>query len=273
MMGAEEFLEVFRPERSRYVVRYQGRARPWTEYGYLSQALIEQHLRGDCMVAFFAGEGGRDYVGVDVDDHEKMGGDGGWVGGEGGEVRSTEKLRAKVIEVTRRMGTIPSAVFRTPHGAHCYWLFDREVQDELLGELMAPIVAGQAGEEDVVGEHRPTMRMALRVPNPKMFVGPTLEAVEFPGFKELARYNIVDVLGERVRPEAVAAWEREKSEKTRARAWTWEDPVESGVGAGLAGAEPRAGVTETGVDLGMKGQGHGLRRGPNRGGGGSAAER
>jgi hypothetical protein len=193
MSDLEDFLAVLRPDRQRYVITRPGR-KPYEAKSYLSESLIEAHYRGDLMVAFFASGPGRDYVAIDVDDHRRTGGTGGWNG-----ATPTERLVEKIEEVVHRMRVEPSVIFRSPEGAHLYWLLDRQLPNEVLALAMNPVVA------DLIGEYRATPKDALRIPLPWSAVNLLYEHEEFAGFRNLPRRSAEAIFGERISPKNIKA--------------------------------------------------------------------
>jgi len=202
MTPIEGFLQVLRPDRKRYVISRQG-GRDYEEKGFLSVGLIEAYYRGSVKLAYFSSGAVRDYVGIDVDDHKKKGGKGGWLGKV-----PTRELVEKVDEVLHRMRVEPSARFKSPQGLHLYWFLDRALPNEVLDEVMRPIVEGLA-------EHLPTPRHALRIPRPQMLRDEFYEAVEFPGFENLRRVRVEEVFGDATKPEVLAAKAKARAAQRR----------------------------------------------------------
>lgn len=175
----DEFFEVVRPVRERCVLARRRLQKPWMERRWLSRELVERQQESGLMLAYYAREGGRDWVAVDVDDHE----DGGWRSG-----RPTEKLRVKAVEVLERMGREPSVAFATPRGVHLYWFMTRAVPEDVIVRVMDRRVEG-------IAEHRPTTKDALRVPDAARCVNGALEPTVFEGFGSMKRWNPEEVLG------------------------------------------------------------------------------
>ena len=223
------------------------------ERRWLSRELVERQQERGLMLAYYAREGGRDYVAVDVDDHE----DGGWKGGA-----PTERLRQKAKDMVERMGQEPSVAFATPRGVHLYWFVTRVVPEDVIVRVMKERVDG-------IAEHRPTVKDALRVPDAARCVNGTLEPVGFGGFGAVKRWNPEEVLGVdcEMRPRTVedlrSRYRRVLEEEVEgngrgAGAGSWEGPrVPEGRGV-ATDKLMRAEGTGTIVDVGKRAAGSGM---------------
>lgn len=185
MTEVEEFFATFRPNRKEYVRRDTEK----TISAPLTAEIVQEHLDGKIVVAFKASGVERDYVGVDVDDHES----GTWLNKMlvGGYPKITEKYE----EVVRRMrGKKPSVMFRSPRGLHAYWFMDRGLPSLLLDEVM------RERFEDRFAENLPTNRDALRVPRPQDYLGDDLRPRDFTGYEGMRRYAPEAIFGEEIKP-------------------------------------------------------------------------
>ena len=186
MSAIEEFFKVFRPKRDEYVRRDTEK----TIYAPLTKKVVQEHLDGKIVVAFKASGAERDYVGVDVDDHEGS----AWLNKmlEGGYSKITEKYE----EVVRRMRQKPSMMFRSPRGLHLYWFMSRSLPSLLLDEVM------KERFEDRFAESLPTNKAALRVPRPQDYLGEDLSSKAFEGYEGMPRYAPEAIFGEEIKPGA-----------------------------------------------------------------------
>jgi hypothetical protein len=186
MTAIEEFFATFRPNRQEYVRRDSEK----TITAPLTAKVVQEHFDGKIVVAFKAAGVERDYVGVDVDDHEG----GPWLNKM--LVAGYSKITEKYEEVVRRMGgKEPSVVFRSPRGLHAYWFMDRSLPSLLLDEVM------KERFEDRFAENLPTNQAALRVPRPQDYLGDNLRPREFAGYEGMRRYAPEAIFGEEIRPE------------------------------------------------------------------------
>ena len=119
--ATRSFIEVFKPRTGRYSLWDEAavpdeRGRKWRwQRTKLTEEIIEEAQQGRKLISFLCWSSTQ-YFGVDVDDHVN----GGWLGDE-----PTNELIRKTEEAFRRVGTKPCAIFRSPHGIHAFWFFDK----------------------------------------------------------------------------------------------------------------------------------------------------
>ncbi len=209
----KDFLTMFKPRRDAYVQKDKfGNLQ--TIYHPLSDAVIDRHMRGvsERVISFFSTGERRNYLGVDIDDHQM----GGWIGSS-----PTRKLEEKYRAVVAEIGKAPSVAFASQRGLHAFWFLDRRVPNEII-----VVALKERLEVKLEVEILPRPREAVSIPRPDEYLDSNLVRVGFPGYAALPRYPAMEVLGEEARPEKIRA--RLKATKKLSTAPTrGKDPVKN----------------------------------------------
>ncbi len=247
MTVAEEFIEVFRPHTRRYVEKD-----PVKGYLYkraeLTPEIIEAHMRGERVISFLT-RVTRNVVGMDIDDHRG----GGWVGGE-----PTVILMAEYREVVRLMRTQPSAVFKSDHGVHAYWLLQRSVPDKTMIEILKERFGELLTDEDMrIAEVLPTNSAGLKIPRPERYLDAELKPARFPGFRALVVYPVQAIFGDEMEPDTLryrrarrrASAENAARSKVKAESEAAEAVGAAGEPSGTAAVEVKGSEAVTIADV------------------------
>jgi hypothetical protein len=151
--------------------------------GPLDDSLVMPFMSGRCpySLSFFVSGESRDYIGIDIDDHEC----GGWAGDQANTLL-TEKFHC----LTRELGVMPSMVFRSPRGLHAFWFLNKAVSNITIQTVLGPRVSAKLGLEIL-----PTERRSLTIPRPLDYVTNWLIPSAFPGYDTVRRYDPEDILG------------------------------------------------------------------------------
>lgn len=243
MTIAEEFIEVFRPHTGRYVEKDPVK-------GYrlrrmeLTPGIIEAHMRGERKISFLT-RVTRNVVGMDIDDHQG----GGWVGGE-----PTTVLMTLYREVVRLMRIEPSAVFRSDHGVHAYWLLAASVPDKTMLEVLKERFGELLTDENMrIAEALPTNSAGLKIPRPEKYLNAELKPAIFLGFRRLVVYPVESIFGDSLEPDTLRyrrACRRANAKKVTSKAErkTREESKTVAIGSKLPDTKPVDKVTLADVE-------------------------
>ena len=144
----EDFKAVFRPNDDDYAQKMPNGRWPW-QGKRLSDSVLESHFSGKKIVGFKCRER-VSYFAIDVDDHKRTGGDGGWVGES-----PTARLKTKANDVMDRIGVDPSGVFRSNEGLHAYWIMDEVRAFKNISEALKERLADEVDPRKKIAEHLP----------------------------------------------------------------------------------------------------------------------
>jgi hypothetical protein len=234
----EDFKAVFRPNDEDYAEKMPDGAWPW-QHKKMMNRVLEAHFSGKQTVGFKCRER-VNYFAIDIDDHRRTGGDGGWDGES-----PTARLKKMADEVMNRIGVDPSGVFRSNEGVHAYWIMDEARAFKNIHEALKTRLADEVDPTKTIAEHLPTYGHALRVPRPEMFLNNELKKAAFPGFRNLPVRALKEIFGEELEPEGLRA-KREAAKAARIAAAEARGGADAGAGAmattGVAGASRGAGT-------------------------------
>ena len=180
------------------------------------------------------------YFAIDVDDHKRTGGDGGWDGES-----PTARLKTKANDVMDRIGVDPSGVFRSNEGVHAYWIMDEVRAFKNISAALKERLADEVDPTKTIAEHLPTYGHALRVPRPEMFLDNELKKTMFPGFRNLPVRALKEIFGEELEPETLKK-KREAAggeDRGRGRDPEWRPGPEPGRTSGRNSGEEDSGRT------------------------------
>jgi hypothetical protein len=184
-----DFIETYKPDLNRYVEKdIRGNVftvkRPLTNkkimffFGDVSSYRLSFFVRGAC----------RNYIGLDIDDHEF----GGWIGDV-----PTEFLREKYCSVINEIVEPPSAIFKSPRGIHAFWFLTKSLSNKVIEDIL------KARFQNKGVEVLPTMHHALAIPRPMDYLNSSLEPAIFPGYKNIRLYDPSSILGQACLPDSI----------------------------------------------------------------------
>lgn len=184
-----EFFSVYKPDMHRYFRRdvLNGTTGNWKEKrtisGPLNHSLVIPFMSGSSpySLSFFVSGTSRDYIGIDIDDHEY----GGWR-----EDQANSLLTQKFYCLTRELGVMPSLVFRSLRGLHAFWFLGKAVSNGIIQTVLRHRVSEELGFEIL-----PTEKQSLTIPRPIDYVNNALMPSMFPGYDTIRRYKPEDILG------------------------------------------------------------------------------
>jgi len=183
----DDFIETFKPDLNRYVEKGV-RGNIITVKRPLTKELITRFFSdvSSYRLSFFVRGAYRNYVGLDIDDHE----DGGWNGNI-----PTDFLRRKFTYVKSVIGEFPSMIFRSPRGIHAFWFLTESLPNQVIeNNLNARLFKV---------EILPTTHHALAIPRPVEYLNTSLEPAMFPGYSRAVPYNPKAILGEDYSPDSI----------------------------------------------------------------------
>ena len=199
---ARSFIEAFKPRTGKYSLWDEtavpdARGRKWRwQRTKLTEEIIEEAHQGRKLISFLCWSS-TSYFGIDVDDHEN----GGWIGDA-----PTNELIRKTDEAFKLVGTKPCAMFRSPHGMHAFWFFDRVLPIMVIQE----IIEGRIGE---AAEFLPQYGKGIRMPTLADCIDEEFGQKDLKSFAEIGAYPYKELFGEDTEPEAIR-----KRLKARSRA-------------------------------------------------------
>jgi len=194
---ADDFIETFKPDLNRYVVKDSSGNVKTVKYPLTKELMIR--FFGDtssCRLSFFVKGAYRNYIGLDIDDHNDCG---GWEGNE-----PSDFLCKKFAYVKSVINQEPSLVFRSPRGIHVFWFLTESLPNLLIEELLK----ARLFEVEIL----PTRNHALAIPRPAEFLDSRLNPAIFLGYSKIVAYDPKDIFGEDCTPDAIKR--KYKSEKT-----------------------------------------------------------
>jgi hypothetical protein len=203
----DDFKDVFKPNDDDYAQKMPNGRWPWL-HKRLSDTVLADHFSEKKTIGFACRER-VNYFAIDIDDHKRTGGDGGWDGES-----PTERLKKKADAVMDRIGVDPSGIFRSTEGLHAYWIMDETRAFKNISEALKKRLADETDPTKKIAEHLPTYGHALRVPRPEMFLDNELEKAVFPGFRNLPVRALKEIFGEELEPETLKA-KREAAKTAR----------------------------------------------------------
>lgn len=190
--GARSFIDVFKPRRGKYAIWVEtevpdefGRKWRWRK-GKLTDELVEECQLGRELIAFLC-LSSTDYFGIDIDDHNT----GGWLGSA-----PTNALLEKYAEVVRKIGKEPCVMFRSPHGAHAFWFFDKVLPVLVIQE----IIEARVGK---VGEFLPRYQSGIRMPKLFDCIDEGFGMKTITSFIQIGRYPYKEIFGEDAEPAEI----------------------------------------------------------------------
>ena len=172
-------LTEIQPYRSQYVeLTEEG----WkVKHNFLSEHLIECAVRGIGAAIGYYHSSVIKVVGIEIDDHEGS----GW-----SDTKSASYLWFLYNELTGYL-PVPSLLFHSPHGLHCYWI----LITTLPTQLIIPLIKERLKPLSNI-EVKPTMTEALRIPERKRAIDPRSgDSLHSIDFTELVTYDPIDVIG------------------------------------------------------------------------------
>jgi hypothetical protein len=193
--ATRSFLEVFKPRMRRYslwdeTAKPDDRGRKWRwQRTKLTEEIIEEAQQGVKLISFLCWSSTQ-YFGVDIDDHVN----GGWLGDE-----PTNELIRKAEEAFRLVGTKPCAIFRSPHGLHAFWFFDK----------VLPIIVIQDSIEARLGkafEFLPQYKTGIRMPTLADCIDEGFGKKDIRSFAEIRVDPYKEVFGEEAEPAVIKKW-------------------------------------------------------------------
>ena len=233
----DDFKDVFKPNDDDYAQKMPNGRWPWL-HKRLSDTVLADHFSEKKTVGFACRER-VNYFAIDIDDHKRTGGDGGWNGES-----PTERLKKKADEVMNRIGVDPSGIFRSTEGLHAYWIMDEVRAFKNIREALKERLVDETDPTKKIAEHLPTYGHALRVPRPELYIDIELKKSMFPGFRNLPVRALKEIFGEELEPETLKA-KREAGKATRIAAGAGPR-VMAGIGSGKgSGAVARKAASMT----------------------------
>ncbi|MCP6720452.1 MAG: hypothetical protein KJI72_04015 [Patescibacteria group bacterium] len=183
----DEFLHVFKPYRARFIQKDDEDSEVVTINGRLSDGMIWKGLVGEVIVGWYMACM-TPMFGVDVDDH---------IGIAWKDDKPSESLRSTLDEVVKRVGKVPSVIFKSKRGVHCYWCMNKELPALLIEKLIKNKLS------DLTVELLPLPNQALRIPRIDWCLDvESLEIKKFEGFKG-RKYEPTELFGDDWRAETI----------------------------------------------------------------------
>ncbi len=190
--GARSFIDVFVPRRGKYAIWVEtempdefGRKWRWRK-GKLTDELIEECQQGRELISFLCWSS-TTYFGIDIDDHAN----GGWL-----ENAPTNELITRTEEVFMLVGTKPCAMFRSPHGIHAFWRFDKVLPILVIQEIIEARIGKAA-------EFLPQYEKGIRMPTLSDCIDEEFGQKNIKSFTEIGTYPYKEIFGDDAEPEVI----------------------------------------------------------------------
>lgn len=186
-----DFIRTFKPDLNRYVMK-DSRGNVTTVKRPLAKELMVRFFSdvSSCRLSFFVRGAYRNYIGLDIDDHEY----GGWVNDA-----PTEFLRKKFTDVINEIGAIPSAIFRSPRGIHAFWFLTKSLPNKVIEDSLKT----RFESKNLSVEILPTAHHALAIPRPMEYLDYSLKSAMFPGYSNVAICDPITILGQACLPDRI----------------------------------------------------------------------
>jgi hypothetical protein len=183
-----DFIDSFKPDLNRYVEKdIKGNIK--TVKRPLTNELIMRFFSdmSSYRLSFFVRDTCRNYIGLDIDDHDEYG---GWTGNA-----PSDFLRKKFAYVKSEIGKDPSMLFRSSRGIHAFWFLKQSLPNYFIDSYI--------NEKLHNVEILPTMKHALVIPKPMEYLNSRLEPDTFLGYSRNAVYDPKDIFDKDYLPDSI----------------------------------------------------------------------
>jgi hypothetical protein len=183
---------MFKPRTGRYslwneMAEPDERGRKWRwQRAKLTEEIIEEAQQGRILISFLCLSNTR-FFGLDIDDHVN----GGWL-----ENEPTNELIKRTEDAFKLVGAKPCAMFRSPHGLHAFWFFDKELPILVIQELIEARIGTTC-------EFLPQYKTGIRMPTLEDCIDEGFGKKNIRSFTEISTYPYKEVFSEDAEPATI----------------------------------------------------------------------